>query len=77
MRKRQATDFKTMEDSGDDFEGGADRWDTSAEAKKELLKGPEGCWVTCRRNNWCYFLNKFVSICIAGGFAAITMYLKL
>ena len=51
--------------------------DTSAAAQAEMLTGCEGCWVMARRNNWCYYLNKFVSFGIATFFGLITLYLKL
>jgi len=63
-----------------EFEGGKadDKLnDTSAATQAEMLKGCAGCWVKARRNNYCYYLNKFVSFCIAVFFGLITLYLKL
>lgn len=51
--------------------------DTSAAAKGKLLRGYEGAWIKMRRNNYCYVLNKLVSMGIALGFAIITLQLKL
>ena len=45
--------------------------------QKEQLKGVDKAWVFVRRNDCCYFLNKFCSILIATGLASVTGYLKL
>lgn len=50
---------------------------TSGSQRKLLLRGTEGAWITARRNNWCYFLNKMISMGTAAGIAVITLYLKL
>jgi hypothetical protein len=51
-------------------------FDISAANKLNLLKGYEGVWIECRRNNTKYILNKLVSICISLSFAFITLMLK-
>merc|ERR1719353_2787145 len=51
--------------------------DTSAAAKGKLLRGYEGVWIKLRRNNYCYVLNKLVSMGIAIGFAVMTLIFKL
>ena len=59
-------------------EGASDKLEaTNASHRGQLLKGTEGAWITARRNNWCYFLNKMISIGTAASIAVITLYLKL
>jgi len=50
---------------------------TNASQRGTLLRGTEGAWITARRNNWCYFLNKLIAIGLASTVAVITLYLKL
>jgi hypothetical protein len=50
---------------------------TNASQRGTLLRGTEGMWITARRNNWCYFLNKLIAIGTASTIAVITLYLKL
>lgn len=42
----------------------------------KLLQGYEGVWITARRNNTYYILNKILSISIAAFFAAISLSIK-
>merc|ERR1719454_642895 len=51
--------------------------DTSAAAKSKLLRGYEGVWIKARRNNYCYVLNKLISMGMAFGFAVMTLIFKL
>jgi hypothetical protein len=51
--------------------------ETTGAAKTNILRGYEGIWVGARRNNWCYMLNKIISMGIAGFFAVVTLYGKL
>lgn len=50
---------------------------TNASNRGTLLRGTEGAWITARRNNWCYYLNKLIAIGVACTVAVITLYLKL
>ena len=49
---------------------------TGAAAKLNLIKGYEGIWISARRNNFWYVLNKLLSISIAMFFAAMTLSVK-
>jgi len=45
--------------------------------KGQLLKGYEGVWINARRNNYCYYMNKIISMGLSLTMAIITLYLKL
>ena len=48
----------------------------SAHRKLNMLKGVEGYWISMRRNNICYAINKVISFVLSIGFAVLTLYLK-
>ena len=50
--------------------------DNAAHRKLELLKGYEGVWISARRNNVAYALNKILSFSVSIIFALVTLYLK-
>lgn len=51
-------------------------FESAAANKLNLLKGYEGIWITARRNNFFYILNKVLSIVVSMSFACLTLYFK-